>query len=66
MCILTLPMLTPAKNEAYEKAIGKIRDAGAHVEYPVPLPSFIELTMPDGNMTAMQVVMCKYLAIAEI
>ena len=37
----------------------KIKNAGAHVEYPVPLPSFNELTIPNNNMTGIQVIMCK-------
>jgi hypothetical protein len=57
--------LTVYKNEAYEQAIEKVEASGARVEYPVPLPSCDKLTMPDGDMTAMEVVICKLLCVSR-
>ncbi|CAG9998783.1 unnamed protein product [Clonostachys byssicola] len=54
-----IPSVVQELNETYEQAIEKINASGAHVEYPVSLPGFEKLTMPDGDMTAMEVVMLR-------
>ncbi|CAH0023746.1 unnamed protein product, partial [Clonostachys rhizophaga] len=54
-----IPNVVQELNEAYEQAIEKIKASGAHVEYPVPLPSFDKLTIPDDEMTAMEVIILR-------
>uniref|UniRef100_A0A8H7NGZ5 Amidase domain-containing protein n=1 Tax=Bionectria ochroleuca TaxID=29856 RepID=A0A8H7NGZ5_BIOOC len=54
-----IPSVVQELNEAYEQAIEKVEASGARVEYPVPLPSCDKLTMPDGDMTAMEVVILR-------
>lgn len=57
---LTYVELYSSRNDAHQATRNNIQDASAHLEYLVPLPDLSKLDFPNGNLTGMQVVMCRF------